>query len=327
MNVASSSSISIEHQAPGAGLMDRLAIAAGDIKLAHSIFAMPFALLASFFARSREMPWRNFGFALGLVVLCMFIARTWAMLINRLADRMLDARNPRTSRRAFASGKLTPAFGLTLTLSLGTAFLAATSAFWFFFSNPWPLLLAVPVLAWIGAYSLTKRFTWACHLFLGTSLAASPLAASIAINPAALGLPAAHFQSAPEGTRAALWCLAAMVTLWVAGFDVIYSLQDVDEDRRERLFSIPSRLGVTAAIWISRLLHVAALLCLVLAWRLEPRLGIAFGFGVAIVALLLVVEHTILAQRGKAGLDAAFFTMNGLVSLVVGGLGIADTLF
>jgi len=322
MNAVTSSSVSTP--APASGFAERLAIAAGDIKLSHSIFAMPFALLASFLARPAHMPWRDFGFALVLVILCMFVARSWAMLINRLADRLLDARNPRTSRRAFASGRLSAAFGAALALSLGAAFLGLASAFWFAFANPWPAILAIPVLAWIGLYSFTKRFTWACHLFLGTSLAASPLAAASAINPQVLGLAGGQSLDFPSGARAALWFLAAMVTLWVAGFDIIYSLQDVDEDRRERLYSIPSRLGVRGAIWISRALHASALICLVLAWRIEPRLGLLFGLGVALVGVLLTVEHVILAKRGKQGLEAAFFTMNGLVSLVVGGLGIAD---
>lgn len=322
MNAISSSSVSTP--LPASGLTERLAIAAGDIKLSHSIFAMPFALLASFLARPTRMSWRDFGFALVLVVLCMFVARSWAMLINRLADRLLDARNPRTSRRAFASGRLSPAFGVTLALSLGAAFVGIASIFWFAFANPWPVMLAIPVLAWIGLYSFTKRFTWACHLFLGTSLAASPLAAAIAINPEVLGLAGSQNLDVPIGARAALWFLAAMVTLWVAGFDIIYSLQDVDEDRREKLYSIPSRLGVRGAIWTSRMLHGAALICLVLAWRTDPRLGFLFGCGVALVGVLLTVEHAILAKRGKAGLEAAFFTMNGLVSLVVGILGIVD---
>lgn len=323
MNVASSNPVGI---APQQSLAERLAIAAGDIKLSHSIFAMPFALLASFLARPARMTWGQFGLALGLVVACMFIARSWAMLINRLADRLLDARNPRTARRAFASGRLTPAFGVAISLALGASFLALTSAFWFLFANPWPLLLSIPVLAWIGLYSFTKRFTWACHLFLGTSLAASPLAAAVAINPACLGLPFGPPPEVPEGTRAALWLLAAMVTCWVAGFDIIYSLQDVEQDRIERLYSVPSRLGVRGAIWISRTLHVLAFAFLVLAAIAEPRLGTIFWFAVGLVGLLLVVEHTILTRRGKAGLDAAFFTMNGLVSVVVGVLGIVDTL-
>lgn len=319
MNAISSTSVSTP--APASGFAERLAIAAGDIKLSHSIFAMPFALLAAFLARPVGMSWRDFGALLALVVVCMIVARSWAMLVNRLADRLLDARNPRTASRAFASGRLSAPFGICLAVSLACAFLFITSVFWFAFANPWPVLLAIPVLAWIGLYSLTKRFTWACHLFLGTSLAASPLAAAIAVNPGALGLTGAPVV---EGVQASLWCLAAMVTFWVAGFDIIYSLQDVEADRREGLFSLPSKMGVRGAIWTSRFLHIAAFFCLALAWRTEPRMQTLFGVGVGLVGFLLIIEHAILAKRGKAGLDAAFFTMNGLVSLVVGVLGMSD---
>lgn len=324
MSIASSNPVAVAPTSDPPGLTARVAIAAGDIKLSHSIFAMPFALLAAFLARPAEMPWRLFAAALLLIVVCMFTARTWAMLINRLADRLLDARNPRTSGRAFASGRLSPAFGIALAALVGGLFIGAAMLFWPLLSNPWPARLAVPVLLWIGAYSFTKRFTWACHLFLGTSLAASPLAAAIALNPALLGLPPEHAPGVPEGTATALWCFAAMVTLWVAGFDIIYSLQDVEQDQRERLFSIPSRFGVYAAIWMSRCLHGFAFLFLAAAWWIEPRFGAPFGVAVALVGALLVIEHAILSKRGKSGLNAAFFTMNGLVSLAVGGLGIAD---
>ncbi|MBS0187259.1 MAG: 4-hydroxybenzoate octaprenyltransferase [Planctomycetes bacterium] len=319
MSSASTNPIApMEHPARLGG---RLAVAAGDIKLSHSIFAMPFALLATFLARPVDMAWSKFALVLALVVACMFVARTWAMIINRLADRRLDAANPRTARRAFASGRLSSAFGAGLALALVAAFAALTSLFWLLLANPWPLFLSLPVLAWIGLYSITKRFTWACHLFLGTSLAASPLAAAIAINPAVLGL-----SDGPElpGVRACLLLLAGMVTLWVAGFDIIYALQDVDVDRRDGLYSIPSRLGVPTALWLSRAFHLGALALLVFAWRADPRLGALFGFGVACVGLLLVIEHAILARRGKAGLEAAFFTVNGVVSLLVGSLGICD---
>lgn len=304
----------------------RLNLIARDIKLSHSIFALPFAILGAFMARPATMLTRQFGGALILVVLCMVCARTWAMLINRLADRSIDADNPRTSSRAFASGRLDARFGLFITLLTGGAFVASAALFWIFFANPWPTLLSVPVLLWIASYSFTKRFTWACHLFLGTSLAASPLAAAIAIDPRVLGLPLTGLTSeaGPIGTRYALWALSGMVMLWVAGFDIIYSLQDVDTDRRQHLFSIPSRLGVRAALWISRVLHIGAFALLALCWRNEPRFNALFGVGVCAVAILLIAEHVVLSRQGKAGLHAAFFTLNGIVSLVVGVLGIAD---
>lgn len=308
-------------------LFARLSLALSDIKLSHSVFALPFALLAAFAARSESMPWSRFALLLIPVLACMVLARTWAMLINRLVDRDLDAKNPRTERRAFASGSLTQSFGWGLALACAAGFLIACSGFWFLIANPWPVYLALPVLGWIALYSLTKRFTWACHLFLGTSLAASPLAAAIAIDPRTLGLASDVLAPVAPGVTPFLLCLAAMVTLWVAGFDIIYALQDVDVDQRLGLFSVPSRLGVAAALWLSRVLHAAAATLLFLAWRSDSRLGVLFGIAVALAAALLIGEHLVLARRGKRGLNAAFFTFNGVVSLVVGALGIADLLF
>lgn len=296
------------------GLGATLRLVAADIKLAHSVFALPFAVLGAFLARAADAPWGRFAAQLALVVLCMVCARTWAMLVNRLVDRRFDAANERTRRRAFASGSLSPARGWAVALASAALFVALASLFLLAFDNPWPLILSVPLLAWIAFYSLTKRFTALCHLFLGGALAASPLAAAIAVDPAALS-------RAP-----ALWFLAGMVLLWVAGFDVIYALQDIDFDRRTGLRSIPARLGWRGGLWISRLLHAGALAMLALAWRADPRLALLFGVGVGAVAALLAVEHAVLVRRGRAGLDMAFFTLNGVVSLVLGLAGCADAL-
>lgn len=298
-------------------LLSRLRLAAADIKLAHSVFALPFAMLAAFLARPSDPAkpggtWMSFAAQLALIIVCMVFARTWAMLINRLADRDIDAANPRTSRRVIASGRLSVRDARLITLGCALAFCAACSVFLFAFANPWPLILSVPVLLWIAFYSFTKRFTFLCHVFLGGALAASPLAAAIAIDPSALA------------RTPALWFLAGMVVCWVAGFDVIYALQDTDFDRQTGLHSIPSRLGPTAAIWISRALHTAAFALLILAARAEPRFGPVFFAAVALVGCLLITEHIILARRGKAGLDMAFFTVNGIVSCVLGLAGLID---
>ncbi|MCC6427465.1 MAG: 4-hydroxybenzoate octaprenyltransferase [Phycisphaerales bacterium] len=285
---------------------------AGDIKLSHSVFAMPFAVLGAFLARSADESWGRFVGKLGLVVVCMVIARTWAMVVNRLADRKIDAVNPRTRRRAFASGRLSAGFGGLVLVGCAALFAAACSGFYFFFGNAWPVVLAIPVLGFLALYSFTKRFTWLCHLFVGLALAISPIAAMIAIDPSALGR-----------VQAVYW-LAGMVAVWVAGFDVIYSLQDIEIDQRDRLWSIPSRLGAGAAIWISRVLHVLAFAGLLMAWRVEPRLGWIFGAALVPVAGLLIAEHIVLASRGKAGLDMAFFTLNGVVSCVLGVAGCID---
>jgi len=293
-------------------LAERLRLAAADIKLAHSVFALPFAILAAVLARPESGPWPRFAGQLALVVACMVTARTWAMLVNRLADRDIDAANARTARRVLASGRMSARDGWALALASAGAFLLACAGFWALFANPWPLLLGVPVLGWIALYSFTKRFTLLCHVFLGGALAISPLAAALAVRPEAV--PASP----------ALWLLSGMVVCWVAGFDVIYALQDADFDRQAGLHSIPSRLGPAAAIWISRGLHIGAFALLVLAARAEPRFGVLFMAAVGLVGVLLIVEHAVLAKRGKAGLEMAFFTINGVVSCVLGLAGVID---
>lgn len=299
--------------APPAGIVGRARLIAADIKLAHSVFAMPFAVLGAFLARrAGRPPWPAFVVQLALVVLCMVAARTWAMLFNRLVDRRMDAANPRTARRALPSGRLSAGQGWAAALLAAGAFVAATGGFWLWFSNPWPLALSAPALAWIAFYSLTKRFTALCHVFLGGALAASPLAACIAVNPQALA------------TTPAVWALAGMVVLWVAGFDVIYALQDVEFDRANGLCSIPARLGPVRAIRLSRGLHGCAFALLLVAARSDPRLSWAFLAGVGVVGVLLVCEHVVLSRRGKAGLEMAFFTLNGVVSCVLGVAGCLD---
>ena len=149
-------------------------------------------------------------------------------------------------------------------------------------------------------------------MLLGTALAISPLAAALAVDPGAIG------------RVGALWWMSGMVVCWVAGFDVIYALQDVEVDRRLGLFSVPARLGVGRALWLSRGLHAGAAGCLLMAWRSDGRFGVVFLGATVIAAALLVAEHVVLMKRGEKGLDMAFFTLNGIVSCVVGGLGVVD---
>lgn len=294
------------------GTLGTLALVARDIKLAHSVFALPFALMGVFLAGVQQRPWAQRVTILALVVACMVLARTWAMLVNRLADRRFDAANPRTAGRMVASGLLSSARGWRVAIACASAFMLACAAFWALLGNPWPVMLSLPVLAWIALYSYTKRFTLLCHLFLGGALAVSPLAAAIAVDPARLA------------DTPALWWLAGMVLCWVAGFDVVYALQDIAFDRSAGLRSIPARLGWRGSAWVARALHALALGSLVMAWRSDPRLGPLFGVAVGGVALLLIVEHAVLARRGERGLEMAFFTLNGLVSLLLGAAGIAD---
>ncbi|MBA4028291.1 MAG: 4-hydroxybenzoate octaprenyltransferase [Planctomyces sp.] len=291
-----------------------LLLAAADIKLAHSVFALPFAVLGLFLARPATHPPQHTALQLFLVVLCMITARSWAMLFNRIADARFDAANPRTARRAVASGALPLGRAVALALTCAGAFMLPAGAFWALDANPWPLALSLPVLAWLAAYSLAKRFTWLCHALLGSALAISPLAAAIAVEPAALA-------STP-----ALWAIAGMVLLWVAGFDILYALQDTAFDRAAGLRSIPADLGTRAAVWISRAWHALAAASLAGACVLEPRFGPLFWSASALAAALLVAEHVVLVRRGLAGLPVAFFTLNGVFSCLLGAAGVLDLL-
>lgn len=297
---------------------------ASDIKIAHSVFALPFALLASVRAlessKTIHINSRDGAILIGLIVLCMVLARTWAMLFNRLVDSRIDRDNARTARRIFASGALSNTTGWTIALLCAAAFCAVTSIFKVYFNNPWPLALSVPVLLWIAFYSITKRFTMLCHVFLGGALAASPLAAAIAVNPESLR------------TDLSMWALSAFVLFWVAGFDVLYALQDERFDRERGLHSIPSRFGTARALILSRVMHVIAFLSLFAAYSGGDGFGGLFAIGVGITGALLMLEHTIVAQGWKGGtgvaaLNMAFFTVNGVVSCILGALGIADTLW
>jgi 4-hydroxybenzoate polyprenyltransferase len=297
---------------------EKIAIAFADIKIAHSVFALPFAILAAFLAgpgrdlsAQRDTKWWAFAVKLGLIVLCMVFARTWAMLVNRVADRKLDAANPRTAKRAFAAGRLSTTDGLLMLAGSAGLFIGACALFTVFFDNLWPLYGSVPVLVWIAFYSFTKRFTLLCHFFLGGALAISPIAAAVAVDPQALWMPS-------------LWCLAGMVVCWVAGFDVIYALQDHEHDSEAGLHSIPAKLGPARAINLSRALHAACFLALLGAWAFNPHLASAFAIGVGATGALLIAEHLVLTKRGEAGLNMAFFTLNGVISLVLGATGIAD---
>lgn len=295
---------------PATRLPDRLSALASDIKLSHSIFALPFGLLATFLAAAWDGKLPGI-LTLGLIVVCMVLARTTAMVANRWADARIDAMNPRTAARAIPSGRLTRRFTLQCAIISGGGFIAAASGFWFLHGNLYPFLVSPLVLVWLVAYSLTKRMTWLCHLILGGALALSPLAASLAIQPNYL-------------TSVAPYLLALMVMCWVGGFDIIYALQDVASDRKTGIYSIPARLGVEPALWISRAMHGLAVIALVGLWQVSPVLNTGFAVGIVIVAILLIVEHGLVWGSDTRRIHMAFFTVNGVISVVLGALGIFD---
>jgi len=288
-----------------------LTAAAIDIKLHHSVFALPFALLGACCAAvgPEGISWAAMAGPLALIVGCMVFARTVAMLANRIVDAEIDARNPRTAGRAIPSGRLSRREANVLVALNVIGFELCTFALAVLYGNPWPLLLHLPVLLWLALYPFTKWFTWLCHAWLGASLAMSVPAAALAIRPESLAQPV-------------VWWLAGMVMLWVTGFDVIYALQDVESDRREGLYSMPARLGAGPSLVLSLLMHIGAVACLVLAWWSEPRLGAGFGVAIALVLALLGVEHATVRRWGTSRMALTFFTLNGCVSIVLGVAGI-----
>lgn len=288
----------------------RLSAVAADIKLHHSVFALPWAILAAVLAGARRPGGIRAG-QLALIVICMVTARTVAMLANRLLDAKLDAANPRTARRAIPSGKITPAFALVVLIASAILFIVATAGFELFYFNPWPAMLAIPVLAFVCAYPLLKRFTRLCHYYLGAALALAPLCAWIAIA-GTLALPPI--------------LMAVAVLLWTAGFDILYACQDYDCDVAAGLYSVPAKLGVGRALWVARFTHLACIGCIVALAVSTPELGRWFEIATALAAVLIVIEHAMVSAKDLSRLTLAFFTLNGVISLMLGTAGIVDIL-
>jgi len=276
------------------------------IKFSHSVFALPFALLAMFLAARPALPTVVQGV---LIVLAMVAARSAAMTFNRLADIRFDAQNPRTANRALPRGLISSAAAWGFFGGACGAFVAVCGAFWWLLGNVWPLVLCGPVVALLCAYSYTKRFTRWSHLALGGVIALAPVAAWIAIAPETLGWPAG--------------LLMIAVASWIGGFDVIYACQDVDFDRQSGLRSLPAELGVGPALWLARGLHVLTVAALCGVGQVAG-LGLLYHSGVVIVAGLLVVENALVSPRDLSRVNVAFFTINGVVGLVLGALGILD---
>jgi 4-hydroxybenzoate polyprenyltransferase len=261
------------------------------IKWEHSIFALPFALCGAMLAAGGLPGWRQ----LGWIVVAMVSARSAAMAFNRLADTSIDAANPRTSTRALPVGQLTPAFVSTfVVVSCGIFILAASQL------NRLTLILSPVALAVILLYSYSKRFTRWSHLFLGFALGIAPAAAWIAVR---------------GSLDPRILLLTAGVTFWVAGFDVIYACQDHDYDRSHDLHSLPRSLGIRNALIIARVFHLA-MIGLLVALVVVFGLGKLTVAGVIVVAALLLYEHSLVRHNDLSKLNAAFFTMNGVISVV-----------
>lgn len=260
------------------------------IKFSHTIFALPFALSGALLA-IRGLP---SGRQLLFIMLAMVGARTAAMAMNRLIDAEIDARNPRTAGRAIPAGLLSKG-AVLFAILLSVALLLWSAAM----LNPLCLKLSPIALFFLVLYSYCKRFTALAHVVLGICLAAAPIGAWVALR-GTIELPAI--------------VLGLLVLFWVAGFDILYALQDLDYDRSAGLHSIPVALGVSGSLWLARLFHLLTLALLV--WLIVLLgLGPWFWLGSAAMAAMLLYEHWLLRGGDLSKLDAAFFTMNGYISL------------
>jgi 4-hydroxybenzoate polyprenyltransferase len=281
----------------------------GLVKFSHTLFALPFALLGAALASRDSAGWHIRPLDWLAILLCMATARSAAMAFNRLVDRRIDARNPRTAIRHIPSGKLSAGSVAFFTVTCCGLFIASTLLF--LPRNPWPLILSVPVLLWLLGYSYAKRFTSAAHFWLGFALAMAPIAAWIAIRGSIAWPPV---------------ILGVAVLFWVAGFDVIYACQDYAFDRDNGLHSVPARFGVRGALRIAALCHAVMVLALIGLGVSYGGLGALYFTGIGVVAVLLIYEHAIVRPDDLTRVNIAFFQVNILISMGLLAVGVADLL-
>jgi 4-hydroxybenzoate polyprenyltransferase len=281
--------------------MRKLKIILEMIKFEHTVFALPFAIMSAFIAEEGLPPLTK----LGWILVAMVGARSCAMAFNRLADAEIDSQNPRTATRAIPAGLITK--GAVWIFTLVSAGLLVCAAWRL---NPLAFKLSPIALAVIMGYSFTKRFTALSHLWLGLALSISPVGAWIAIK--------GQFDWTPI-------ILCCVVLLWTAGFDIIYACQDVNFDRKHGLHSIPARIGIRWALWVSSALHVVAVFLLFCIPRFA-EMGHFYFVGVWIVVFIFIYEHAIVKPDDLSRVNLAFFTLNSMISLVLMALSIADIL-
>jgi len=262
------------------------------IKFEHTIFALPFALIGALLA-SGGLPT---AWQLGWIVTAMVAARSAAMAFNRLADIHYDRLNPRTRERALAKGTLTVRYAAVFTVVMSGLFVLSAWEL-----NPLCFYLSFPALGVLFLYSYTKRFTYLSHLVLGFAIGSAPLAAWLAIRGDVVPAPV---------------LLSAAVMFWIAGFDVIYALQDTDFDRQTKLFSLPARFGVARALQLSTLFHLMTVVLLVATAALTASGPVAYA-GILVVAAILFWEHQIVKPDDLSRVNVAFFNLNGYISILL----------
>lgn len=294
----------------------------GLIRFSHTIFALPFALLATCWAFVVPLPdntylewsWLNL---LGILV-CMVSARSFAMAVNRLLDQRFDAANPRTKGRHLPAGQLSRRGVWIFTWTCAIVFGVGCAIF---LPNPIPLLACVPVLLFLAGYSLAKRFTRMAHYWLGVALMLAPICAWLALRGEAV-------LSNPADVLPALW-LGGVVLFWVGGFDIIYACQDYEVDRELGLHSIPAKLGVRNALRVAKVSHaimwfLAAGMTIVVP---ELSLGLAFWIVLGVIAVLLIWQHSVVSDRSLDRINLAFFQLNSVISILFLTVGSLDAWF
>ena len=295
------------HAEASTGVVAKTATVLEMIKFEHSVFALPFAMTGAMLAlRGQVITVSEIAWKIAWIVVAMVAARSAAMAFNRVADAAIDARNPRTKARAIPAGLVSTRFTWGFISVACALFFAAAGML-----NPLCLQLSPLALAVVLGYSYAKRFTALAHLILGLALGIAPAAAWIAIRGSLSG---------------DILFLTTAVMLWTAGFDIIYSCQDADFDRAQGLHSIPGRLGVGAALWVSRVLHVGMVALLVVLWS-RIDLGAWGLIGIGAVAALLIYEHSLVRADDLSRVDAAFFAVNGWVSVLFFVFWSADVMF
>ena len=287
------------------------------VRFSHTIFALPFAIIAALIAirwggdwvgEEGLSPTSPAGLARGVagIVLCMVTARTAAMAFNRMVDRTIDAANPRTASRHLPRGDVGVGEVLLLVVVSSAAFIASTLIF---LPNWLPLVLSVPVLAWLLGYSYAKRFTMLAHVWLGAALGFAPVAAWIALRGQTL------LRDPVDILPAAILGVAVMA--WVAGFDIIYACQDAASDAAHGLQSIPARLGVPRALRLAKWFHLVTMLLLSALPLVVPELGWIYWIAYAAIAALLVWEHSLVRPDDLSRVNQAFFSANAVIGLIL----------
>jgi 4-hydroxybenzoate polyprenyltransferase len=283
------------------------------IRFSHTIFALPFALLASLMAWRQNEQFRIRDL-LG-ILLCMAFARSAAMAFNRIIDGKVDAKNPRTRQRHIPRGVLSIPQVIAFFAACSLGFIAGTALF---LPNRLPLYLSVPVLIFICGYSYTKRFTTLAHFWLGAALMLAPVCAWIAVRGEAV-------MNNPIDLLPAV-ILGGAVMLWVAGFDIIYACQDVDFDKQAGLHSVPVRLGVENALRLAAVCHLGMILLLAALPWFYPLFGWVYWSGIGAVAVLLMYEHSLVRPDDLTRVNTAFFNVNAVVSVGLLAIGTLDLL-